>query len=260
MPTTEPSGVLPLRGSPASSDFGLGGELGDEGVGDLVVDHDALGRHADLALVHEGAERGRVHRFVEVGVVEHDQRRLAAELEQHRLQIFRRDLGDDPADVGRAGEIDAPDRGMVDQRLDQRRRILRRVGDDVDDARRQPGLAKASTISPWVRGQISEALRTTVLPQASGTAIARTPRMIGAFHGAMPSITPTGWRIAIAMQPGLSDGITSPAICVVIAAASRTMPAASMTLKPAQPAVAPVSAIISATNCVRLGCQHVGGL
>ena len=29
-------------------------------------------------------------RLVEVGVVEHDQRRLAAELEQHRLQVARR--------------------------------------------------------------------------------------------------------------------------------------------------------------------------
>ena len=38
-----------------------------------------------------------------------------------------------------------------------------------------------------------------MLPQASGIAMARTPRMIGAFHGAMPSTTPTGWRIAIAM-------------------------------------------------------------
>ena len=53
----------------------------------------------------------------------------------------------------------------------------------------------------------------------------------------------------MAMQPGLSDGITSPEICVVIAAASRSMPAARCTLKPAQPAVAPVSAAISSTNC-----------
>ena len=69
---------------------GLVGELADEGVGDLLVDDDALGRHADLALVHEGAEGGGVDRAVEVGVVEHDQRRLAAELEQHRLEMLSR--------------------------------------------------------------------------------------------------------------------------------------------------------------------------
>ena len=74
---------------------------------------------------------------------------------------------------------------------------------------------QASTISWCVRGQFSEPLRTTVLPQASGVAMARTPRMTGAFHGAMPSTTPAGWRTAMASEPGLSEGITSPAICVV---------------------------------------------
>ena len=42
--------------------------------------------------------------------------------------------------------------------------------------------------------------------------------------------------------------MTSPPICVVSAAASRTMPAASIRLNIAQPAVAPVSAIIACTN------------
>ncbi len=79
-------------------------------------------------------------------------------------------------------------------------------------------------------------------------AIARTPRITGAFQGAMPSTTPTGWRNASARLLGLSVGITSPAICVVMAAASRSMPAASITLNPAQPAVAPISAIISCAN------------
>jgi hypothetical protein len=96
----------------------------------------------------------------------------------------------------------------------------------------------------------------TVLPQASAAAIARTPRMTGAFHGAIPSTTPTGWRIAIDRMPGLSDGITSPDICVVSAAASRKMPAARWTLKPAQGAVTPVSSSISLTkSAVRLSIR-----
>ncbi len=111
-----------------------------------------------------------------------------------------------------------------------------------------PASTNASTIRACVRGQCSEALSTTVLPQASGMAIARTPRMIGAFHGAMPSTTPAGSRSAMAMQPGLSDGMTSPPICVVSAAASRTMPTASMRLNRAQPSVAPISPIIASTN------------
>ena len=100
-----------------------------------------------------------------------------------------------------------------------------------------------------VRGQFSLPFRMTVLPQASGVAIARTPRITGAFQGAMPSTTPAGWRIAMARLPGTSDGITSPTICVVSAAASRSMPAARKTLKPPHMPVAPVSAEIASMNC-----------
>src|SRR6201993_34682 len=96
----------------------------------------------------------------------------------------------------------------------------------------------------------------TVLPQASAAAIARVPRMTGAFHGAMPRTTPAGWRTAIDQMPGLSDGMTSPVIWVVRAAASRKMPAARWTLKPAQGAVAPVSSSISLINSlVRLSIR-----
>ena len=79
-------------------------------------------------------------------------------------------------------------------------------------------------------------------------AIARTPKISGAFHGAMPKTTPTGCRIDNARSPGLSDGITSPVIWVVIAAASRAIPEASATLNAAQVAVAPVSSIIAEVN------------
>ena len=75
--------------------------------------------------------------------------------------------------------------------------------------------------------------------------MARTPRITGAFHGAMPSTTPAGWRTAIATEPGTFDGITSPLICVVMAAASSSMSAARCTLKPAQMPDAPVSAAIA---------------
>src|SRR5882757_145214 len=112
----------------------------------------------------------------------------------------------------------------------------------------RPASTKLSTIKACVRGQRSEALSTTVFPQANGVAIARVPRMMGAFHGAIPSTTPAGSRRASAMQPGLSDGITSPPICVVRAAASRTMSTASFRLKRAQPSVAPTSLIIASTK------------
>jgi len=55
-----------------------------------------------------------------------------------------------------------------------------------------------------------------------GIATARNPRIVAAFHGAMPTMTPTGRLTASASEPGLSEGMTSPLIWVVIAAASRT--------------------------------------
>jgi hypothetical protein len=74
-----------------------------------------------------------------------------------------------------------------------------------------PASRNAVPISRCVAGQSSDALRTTVLPQASGIAIARTPSSTGAFHGAMPSTTPAGWRKVIARRRR-SVGITSPVI------------------------------------------------
>ena len=61
-----------------------------------------------------------------------------------------------------------------------------------------------------MRGHCSDAFSTTVLPYASGVAIARVERITGAFHGAMPTTTPAGWRTPIASEPGTSEGITSP--------------------------------------------------
>ena len=49
-------------------------------------------------MVQERAEDRRVDRVVEVGIVEHDQRRLVAELEQTALQVTAGLFGDDPAD------------------------------------------------------------------------------------------------------------------------------------------------------------------
>ncbi len=112
----------------------------------------------------------------------------------------------------------------------------------------RPASRSTEPISQWVRGHCSDAFSTTVLPQASGTARARVPRMIGAFQGAMPTTTPTGWRIAMHRRLGWSEGITSPVMWVVAAAASRSMPEASMMLNRAQPSVAPTSVIIASTN------------
>ena len=64
----------------------------------------------------------------------------------------------------------------------------------------------------------------------------------------------------MARLPGSSEGMTSPVICVVIAAASRTMPAASMQLKPAHMAVEPVSAAMTGANLAAGRADQVGRL
>src|SRR4051812_48761353 len=97
---------------------GAGRGLLHEIVSDFVVDDDALGRHADLSLMHEGAKHGGIYRRVDVGVVEHDERRLAAELEQCWFQMPTCKLTDAATNHGRTGEVDAPHRGMCDQRFD----------------------------------------------------------------------------------------------------------------------------------------------
>ena len=66
--------------------------------------------------------RGRL----EVGVGEDHVRRLAAELERHPLDRLRGAGGDPAADLGRAGEGDLGDVGVLDQALAADRARARR--------------------------------------------------------------------------------------------------------------------------------------
>ena len=96
---------------------GLLGEAADELVGDLRGDDVPTDGHADLALVAESAERGRVDRAFEVGVAEHDERVVAAELEVGALEVASGCLTDLPAGLGRACERDDSHLAGGDQRL-----------------------------------------------------------------------------------------------------------------------------------------------
>ena len=107
-------------------------EPGDETVGDLAVDDDALGRHADLPLVHESAESRSGDGLLDIGVVEYQQWRLAAQFEQRRLEIAPREFGDHPAHTRRTGEVDAAHRRMGDERRHELGRVLGRIGHDVE--------------------------------------------------------------------------------------------------------------------------------
>jgi ParB family chromosome partitioning protein len=102
----------------------------------LLLDEQTRSGAAALAVV-EVNRRGRSdRRGLEVGVVEDDVGRLAAELERDALQVAGRRPHDLVTDFGRAGERDLVDVGM---RGDRRACGLAESGDDVDHAGRDAG-------------------------------------------------------------------------------------------------------------------------
>ena len=112
-------------------------ELCDHFLGDRFLHQQPRARAADVALVEEDAVDDALDRLVERGVREDDVGRLAAELERVALRRAGEPALDQPADLGRAGERDLVDVGV----LDERGAGFTRAGDDVHDARRQPDVA-----------------------------------------------------------------------------------------------------------------------
>ena len=135
---------------------------------------------------------------VEVGVVEHDQRVVAAELQARPASGSAGGLADQPADRGRAGERDHRDVRV----LGQRRAGLGVAGQHVQQAARAARPPRTAGRSGRRRrpAVCTSGLRMTALPSASAGATARTDRICGKFHGLMtpttPSGTPPGDRLA----------------------------------------------------------------
>jgi hypothetical protein len=95
--TTARSGAVPATGSPAVSVAALARDLG-------------------------------LYGFVQVGILQHQERRLTAQFQQHRLQMLGCSLGDNLAHGSRAGEIDALHGRVVDECSHHLSRIFRRIG------------------------------------------------------------------------------------------------------------------------------------
>ena len=107
----------------------------DEPVVDLVGDEHPLDRDAQLAGVGEAGAHRPLGGPVDVGVAEHQDRVLAAELERAADQPLGALLGDELAGRGGAGEADvvgAPD--------DLRADLAARTGDDLPQVLREAGL------------------------------------------------------------------------------------------------------------------------
>src|SRR4029077_8496849 len=59
----------------------------DEFIVNARIDDDPIRAHADLALMEETADDGRPYRMFQVGIVEDDERRVAAEFQCHPLEL-----------------------------------------------------------------------------------------------------------------------------------------------------------------------------
>ena len=109
-------------------------ELADVLVVDRLVDDRGAERRAALAGRAVAAEQRALDREVDVGVVHHDHRVLAAELEARRLQVAAAQLADLRADRARAGEADLVDEPLLERALETLER-LRALGlHDVEHA------------------------------------------------------------------------------------------------------------------------------
>ena len=92
----------------------------------LSLDVDAVRADAGLAGVPELRRDRAVERRLQVGVLEHDERRVAAELERQALDLVGRRADEILADLGAAGEADLAHARVVEQHVrDVRRAAVR---------------------------------------------------------------------------------------------------------------------------------------
>ena len=105
----------------------------------LALDQNARGRGTGLPRILDARIDQERQGAVEVGVGEHELRRLAAEFERHRRDMARRGFLHQRPDGDRAGEGEVPDAGMGGER---RARLFAKTGNDIERARGKTRLAR----------------------------------------------------------------------------------------------------------------------
>ena len=127
---------------------------------------------------------------VEVGVGEHEERRLAAELERERREVLGRGARDPACRRDRAGERDARDAGVARRarRRPPRRCPARRSGRPAAGPPRRPGRRAASTRA----APTPAASAPPCSPAASAGPTFQVESMNGAFQGVISAATPAG--------------------------------------------------------------------
>ena len=178
MPLTRSSWPGLLSGP--NSDVGLvqAAELGAPGLLGQRVDHVAVdpragqdpgGGGAVLAGVEVAGDGDGLGRLGHVDVVEDEDRRLAAELEVHPLEVLGGGDRDLPAGPHAAGDGHHLGDGVAHQRPAR----VPVAADDVEHAGRED-LPRHLGQHSVVTGVVSDGLRTTVLPAARAGAIFQT--------------------------------------------------------------------------------------
>ena len=102
------------------------------------MDEQPRPRDAGLSGSAEDGGCGTLSCTVEIGIGEHDVRRLAAELQGHRDEVPAGIGSDQGTRLGSAGEADVVDAGKARHS----RAGLRGAGHDVDDTARETGLER----------------------------------------------------------------------------------------------------------------------
>ena len=170
--------------------LGSGHQALQHGVMQGPLDHQARAGRADLT----GVGRQRLQRAgdgrLEIGIGEHDDRRLATELQRHGGHGLRGRRHHQAAGLERSGEGDMGDPGVAGQR---RARRLAEAGNDVADTGRQAGLVQQlgqgqgrqrRLLGRLDHGRVAAGERRRESPRA---AIGK-----GTFQGTMWAVTPTG--------------------------------------------------------------------
>jgi hypothetical protein len=131
-------------------------------------------------VVEEDGVRRAGDREIHVGIVQHNVRRFAAELEGDLLQVVRRSLDDELAHFRGVRQ-----RNLVDLRMSRERRTagLAETGEHVEHTRRQPGfLAQLREAKAGERCS-SASFNTTVQSVVSAGPSFHAAISSGKFHG-----------------------------------------------------------------------------
>ncbi|MPM58715.1 hypothetical protein SDC9_105548 [bioreactor metagenome] len=127
------------------------GQVCGDFVIDAVVDVDAVGAHAGLADVAElGGDDAR-HGTVDVGVFEHDQRRIAAQFERQLLDGVGALAHQQAAGLRGAGEAELAHDGAFGERAADGWRV---AGDDLQHTRRYAGFQRQHAQRHGAEGRV----------------------------------------------------------------------------------------------------------